>query len=384
MADLDIYYKGNKIFTADDDVRESLNTAGTYCEEDIIVDYKKHPLPSLSDPASASDILNGKEAIDGQGQKITGTLVPPVDTGAGGLYKMIVQGETLPAVVEDEGITKINSASRTYVINIQGVRELRLPNCNSLGTLKIFYGDSALSILELGANLNVTSTTSSTGLGFISFASAPKNLKVIGINTLGQYSGIGLAPISHIWFCDVKRLSNAALYNAGVGTKVRTITFDTLTSFDGQTNFTSGAHSTLSSIIIRTPTLCTLSRGFTSTSDITAQFTKFYVPVNLLTQYSSATNWTTYYNRGQIVGIDEDTTATVGTQFTPTTTETVDHWDQVDLQSYSVGTIDTTNGSITPTHDGRLLIRGLDANDEIVHVTYLQIGTGFDEEANLA
>lgn len=33
------------------------------------------PLPSLNNPASTSDILDGKEAIDGQGQKLTGSLV---------------------------------------------------------------------------------------------------------------------------------------------------------------------------------------------------------------------------------------------------------------------------------------------------------------------
>lgn len=344
------------------------------------------PLPVLTNPASASDILDGKEVIlpDANDEPIvvTGTLVPPVDTGANGLYKMIVQGETLPAIVEDEGITKINSANRTYVIDIRGVRKLRLPNCNSLGTCKIFYGDSALSVLELGANLNVKSTTSNAGLGFIYFASTPKNLKVIGINTLGQYSGIGLFATSHFWFCDVKTMTHGCLYNSGSGISCCTVTFDSLTSLDGEWNFGVGAKSTLSSIIIRTPTLCTLSRIFNKTSDITAQFTKFYVPANLLAQYTSATNWTSYAN--QIVGIDEDTTCNKGQAFTPTTSATVDHWDQVNLQSYSVGTIDSATGSITPTYDGRLLIRGLDANDEIVHVTYLQIGTGFDEEANLA
>jgi len=107
-----------------------------------------------------------------------------------------------------------------------------------------------------------------------------------------------------------------------------------------------------------------------------------YVPAADVSSYQARTNWATYAN--QIKGIDEDTTCNKGQTFTPTTSATVDHWDQVDLQSYSVGNIDTATGAITPTHDGRLLIRGLDANDEIVHVTYLQIGTGFDEEANLA
>jgi hypothetical protein len=116
-----------------------------------------------------------------------------------------------------------------------------------------------------------------------------------------------------------------------------------------------------------------------------ASIVKFYVPKNLIGSfYSTATNWTTYYNAGRVISIDEDTTATVGTAFTPTTTaQGIVSWDQVDLQSYSVGTVDTTTGTITPTHDGRLLIRGLDSNSDIVHVTYIQIGTGFDEEENL-
>ena len=360
-----------------ENIKKDVEIGGVTGEYEIV-------LPTLDNPANDNDVIQGKEYLDGEGQKQTGDFVPPVDTGANGLYKMIVQGEQLPAVVEDEGITEINSANRTYVIDIRGVRKLRLPNCNTLGNLRIFYANNALKIIELGSELEIfTSSSAGVGQGFITFSNVPDELKFVGIKRLGSYSAMGLAKIKHFWFTDLSRVSDYALYiNAGFITQ--TATFDNLLTLDGRAFFGTRPNNTLAAVIIRTPTMCTLTAVFTS-SDVSNGLTKLYVPANLLTQYASATNWTTYYNRGQIIGIDEDTTATVGTTFTPTTTATdIVSWDMVELQSYSVGTVDTATGAITPTHDGRLLIRGLDANGNIKHVTYLQIGTGFDEEANLA
>ena len=161
-----------------------------------------------------------------------------------------------------------------------------------------------------------------------------------------------------------------------------TITFDALTSLDGA-NFGNVSLQKLTSLIIRTSTQCALTRSLSHrTSDISTGFTKIYVPKSLETTYKGATNWTAVSS--QIYGIDEDTTCAVNATFTPSYNgSAVTHWDKVDCQEYSVGTLDTTTGSITPTTDGRILIRGLDANDDIKYVVYLVIGTGQVRQTNV-
>lgn len=319
------------------------------------------PLPSLTDPATASDILDGKEAIDGQGQVLTGTFIPPVDTGANGLYKSALESDVTELV--DEGLTKLRSYaqySNTSLVKVS------LPNIQTVGQNAFRSCSSITGIVDLR-----TATISNN-----TFYEALRRTVVLKIARNSQ--GFQGSYAVHLWFPDGYRRAANYEYNRIKYTK--SIQYD-----DMENSFSfimSGGVNALEAFVIRKNTLISLTG--TGLSGYDASVFRFYVPAALLNDYKTATNWTTYASL--MVGIDEDTTALVGTLFTPTTsaTATVDHWDQVDLQSYSVGTIDTTNGSITPTHDGRLLIRGLDASDNIVHVTYLQIGTGFDEEANLA
>ena len=301
------------------------------------------------------------------------------DTGANGLYKKMVQGEQLPSVVEDNNITSIYTGTRLNPINAVGVKILRLPNLASITAsgCSWIFASNTLRILEVSPNLNLSNGTVTNGLGFIKWANVPYNFKIEGGNNFGAYSCITLYNISHTWFPDLKTLGNSSWYNAGTGCSNVTIEFDSLTNL--QASFGSVLRSTFVALIIRTPTLCNLNAAFNPNSDIKAGLTKIYVPASLAASYRTATNWSAYAN--QIIGIDEDTTGTVGNAFTSTTSATgIVSWDQVNLQTYSVGTVDSTTGEITPTRDGRILIRGLDADSNIVHVTYLKIGTGFDTE----
>lgn len=310
-------------------------------------------LDPLTAPATAADILAGKEAYGDDGEAITGTLVPPVDTGANGLYKDMIEG--LAENVYDTQLTSLSSFRRNY----SALKSIIALNATS----DTYYGTSAN--LETYIVPKLASMTNSQ------FQGCSKLLNFWCPLAINSNSAVfsGCTRLEHL-FLNWRSIS---ANNFPKPSALKSVTFKQLSDLS---NFSNVAPSLETLIVLSSTTrlnsVATLN-GFLGT---------IYVHNADLSWYISATNWTTYAS--QIVGIDEDTTATAGTQFTPTTSATVDHWDQVDLQSYSVGTIDTTNGSITPTHDGRLLIRGLDANDEIVHVTYLQIGTGFDEEANLA
>lgn len=325
------------------------------------------PLPPLTDPASASDILDGKEAIDGQGQKLTGTLVPPVDTGENGLYKAVMSNEATQFISDE--ITSLDGeyalAYRTNLVKVS------LPNLETMGESCFRYCSNLTGIV------NMPKAT----LEDMSFLHGGRRTIVLYVKELksGALQGatINTATYNHLWMPnEVKWYNGATGRDMFSRNAVSTVQIDNIPSISGKIF----GGDKITALILRNPNGTTLAAALSNIST-----RKIYVPKSLYsTFYATETNWVTLYNAGGIKPIDEDTTATVGTAFTPTTTATVDHWDQVDLQSYSVGTIDTTTGAITPTHDGRLLIRGLDSSDNIVHVTYLQIGTGFDEEANLA
>lgn len=330
-------------------------------------------LPELTSPAVAGDIRYGKQSIDGDGEVLVGTIpdyegetdtgsVIPVDTGANGLYKAVMLNDATELV--DDSITELPDDALCYQTKLV---KLSLPNLISTGARALVGCSNLTGIVNLGQAI--------IGAGI--FQNACRRTTVLKFKKNADSANNSLTSIkaSYLWLPTVQEISFNYMLNSA--TNLAAVQFDTITAMP--LSYTYYVNN-LKTFIIRTPTGCTLKSRGTMATDI-----KYYVPKDILISfYSTATNWVTDYNAGRIVGIDEDTTGTVGTPFTPTTSATVDHWDMVELQSYSVGTVDTATGSITPTHDGRLLIRGLDANDEIVHVTYLQIGTGFDEEANLA
>ena len=320
-------------------------------------------LPELTNPASASDILDGKEAIDGNGDKITGTLVPPVDTGENGLYKSMIE-ENVTEIVSTQ-ITKLRPYAQYGNTNLV---KIDIPNLTSVWASAFQRCSKLTGIIDF---------RSAAIKDFYPFQLSLQRT-VIWMGNLYSYlfRDSGMA---HLYTPNATASGGQVIW---VTNFLKTFQVDKLTNMD---NIFFNIAPNLDTVIIRTPTLCTNSSSIINAAKFTSGVGKFYVPTNLLASYSSATNWITWYNSGQIIGIDEDTTCAVGDTFTPTTTATgIDHWDKVDLQSYSVGTIDTTTGAVTTTTDGRLLIRGLDASDNILHVTYLQIGTGFNEAANLA
>lgn len=340
-------------------------------------------VPTMTNPAAVTDVVLGKEYIDGQGQKQTGDFVPPVDTGANGLYKAILEG-TAEGDVYNEEITTL----REYALaNCSELTSLSLPNVTSIEAYALQNCTNLKSIsfpkLKTVGREWIANCSSLTGAIYL------PELRTFGINVFSgalsktcvinfpkTTSGLGYYLRSnkaqHIW-----SINNDSI-NGADSTTMLTLQMDNLSSMNSGTfqNSTSVTHT----LVMRKNNVVTLA-GTLKGQFETGKNGIVYVPADLVESYNT-TNWTVLYNEGRIIGINEDTTATVGIEFVPTTSASITRWDKVDLQSYDVGTLDTASGAITPTHDGRLLIRGFDANDNIVHCTYLQIGTGFDEEAN--
>lgn len=373
MADLDIYYKGNKIFTADDDVRENLNTAGTYCEEDIIVDYKKPTLPPLTNPATDSEVIDGYEYYDDQGIAQTGSFVPPVDTGANGQMRDCLEGETNDLI--DDTIIKLRRGALYY----SNVRILALPLCAELqgqdnvrysSYLKAVYLPNLSGFLPNTLFKNCSSLIdcyipqcsggTGTGNGNGAF-SADTNLVSVSIDNgiiIGGYESFEGCTALKTLVCTHTFTSSAYPSTFNYCTNLDTIVclFDTVPPIESK------AISSLN------PTKIVTGGGY------------FYVYKNLVDEIKSATNWTVIANA--IVGIDVRISINKGATFIPSYSGTeVTHWDIVKLQSYDCATINSLTGEITSTKDGRVLVRGLDANDEIKYVAFVEIGNKFDYTA---
>lgn len=76
MSDVDIKYKNQVIASMDASGTKTLETDGTYCDDDIVVEYTK---PSGADvsgvTATAADVLSPKKFINSAGELETGTAL---------------------------------------------------------------------------------------------------------------------------------------------------------------------------------------------------------------------------------------------------------------------------------------------------------------------
>ena len=75
MAGVTIEYKGAKIAELSDKEKKTLKTGGTYCEDDITVDYTGGvELPALTNEGEAADLMEGKQMISGAGDVVSGSF----------------------------------------------------------------------------------------------------------------------------------------------------------------------------------------------------------------------------------------------------------------------------------------------------------------------
>lgn len=75
MSDVDIKYKSQVIASMDASGTKTLETGGTYCEDDIVVEYTKSSGADVSGvTATAADVLNPKKFINSSGELDTGAI----------------------------------------------------------------------------------------------------------------------------------------------------------------------------------------------------------------------------------------------------------------------------------------------------------------------
>lgn len=75
MSDVDIKYKNQVIASMDASGTKTLETDGTYCEDDIVVEYTKPSGVDVSGvTATAADVLSPKKFVNSSGELVTGGI----------------------------------------------------------------------------------------------------------------------------------------------------------------------------------------------------------------------------------------------------------------------------------------------------------------------
>ena len=102
------------------------------------------PLPSLTNPATASEIANGYEAINGQGQKITGSfIINDIISDFYATHRVTVTvGENNVALASDAYTYLIELAGITGTVDLVGIiiREKSSYVYNEIGALVVYRG----------------------------------------------------------------------------------------------------------------------------------------------------------------------------------------------------------------------------------------------------
>lgn len=296
----------------------------------------------------------------------TGTAYSPitvnVPSSTDEIYKKMIEAD--PSVIR---------LSSDDITDIEGWRiahdntEINLPNVTQiLHTIGTYVKTLVMENLQTVVTRMFYNNTSLVNVWCPIMAGAPN-----ARNTGMQRHFSGCTKIEHLYLSKWKYIGYDSFYN---NTSLKSLTFDDLITLS---NIGSAP---LDALIIRNSSTTLSGTTVISNTGIGTGNGYIYVPSASISYYKTATNWSTFESK--FIGIDEDTTVNVGTQFTPATTASgIVSFDKYDLQSYSTGSINTSTGAITPTYDGRCLIRGYDSNGNIVHVTYLQIGTGYSWEA---
>ena len=273
----------------------------------------------------------------------------------GGIYKAMFESNVKEIV--DESVSMV----RAYCQYGNSVLEkVSLPNVVSVGHGAFRTCPSLTGIINLPKAVCDAAP----------FQGSLKNTCVIHVAELSN-QGLYQIQAPYVWLPDETIISGTGAFVGGAALRALQL--------DKTTQITSAAVSAASftTLVLRTPTVVSLSQA-----SIIQSRTTVYVPESLLTQYSTETNWVSAYNAGHIIPIVEDVNVELGTTFTPQRTQGVVEWYEEPLQSYTMGTVDVDTGAITATSEGRILIVGYGDEGYAVSASYLQVGSGFDEDSN--
>ena len=212
-------------------------------------------------------LASGGIPINNQDKTITENGVYQADEGYTGLGTVTVEvastgGGDIDALI-DKSITEITS-------NVESIKEYVFRGCKALKTasfpLATSIGSSAFQVCEQLKTVDFPSVTSISSSAFQSCT----DLETVDFPSVTSIGG------SAFYYCNA----------------LKTASFPLATSIGSSAFQNCGV---LSSLIIRSETICTLSnKNAFSGSSVASGTGYIYVPKDLVESYKTATNWSTY------------------------------------------------------------------------------------------
>jgi hypothetical protein len=270
-----------------------LLTAGKYCESDIVVTATGGgvDLPALSNPATAGDLMAGKQMINGEGEAVDGTFT--LETEMTEQDSLIAQIQTAlhgkasgggePVI---EPLEVIENGTYTAPDGVHGYSPV-VVNVAASG------GDSEEAVASLLDNtMTELSNSIVTSLRTRACQGCNKlvNVNLPNVISLGSYAFYQCSGLVTAKLPKLISVSTQAFYSC---TKLQHADCGLLGNIPAQTF---NACAALTELILRkTGSICTLSNvNGVNNSPIGKGTGYVYVPASLVDSYKAATNWSTF------------------------------------------------------------------------------------------
>lgn len=270
-----------------------LTTAGKYCDRDIVVTATGGgtDLPELTNPATAGDLMAGKQMINGDGEAVDGTFTLETEmTEQDSLIAQIqtaLQGKASgggePVI---EPLEVIENGTYTAPDGVHGYSPV-VVNVAASG------GDSEEAVASLLSN-TMTELNNSVATSLMSRAcqgcTKLVNVNLPNVISLGSYAFYQCSGLVTAKLPKLTSVSTQAFYSC---TKLQHADCGLLGNIPAQTF---NACSALTELILRkTGSICTLSNvNGVNNSPIGKGTGYVYVPASLVDSYKAATNWSTF------------------------------------------------------------------------------------------
>ena len=177
--------------------------------------------------------------------------------------------------------SEINSLPNDFCRNWNYIKGLDIPSVTAIGTYTC-YSCSKLT------EVNAPNCTSIGGYGFYN-CSALESINCVNIKSIDSSVFRGCAALTNLTFLEATSIST---YGLRACTSLERLDFAKMSSIGNNAFLESSA---LVTVIIRTDKVCTLSnKNAFSSTPIETGTGYIYVPQSLLSDYQSASNWSTY------------------------------------------------------------------------------------------